>query len=128
MTEKDEIKEEKKDDKKEEKPKPVDKLVESKHSVTIGGRELKYTVLTGTIVMKEETPDREKSSKLRNPVRRSSLSLIPKTMRMTNLNAPSPFRSTADPAPRLHGCTLGCSARAAWSCRRMAACRLRPSS
>ena len=48
MTEKDEIKEEKKDDKKEEKPRPVDKLVESKHSVTIGGRELKYTVLTGT--------------------------------------------------------------------------------
>ena len=67
MTEKDEIKEEKKDDKKEEKPRPVDKLVESKHSVTIGGRELKYTVLTGTIVMKEETPDREKEFEAEKP-------------------------------------------------------------
>ena len=46
MTEKDETKEEKKDDKKEEKPKPVDQLVESKHSVTINGKELKYTVLS----------------------------------------------------------------------------------
>ena len=31
-----------------------------KHSITIDGRELKYTVLTGTIVMKEETADRDK--------------------------------------------------------------------
>jgi carboxypeptidase C (cathepsin A) len=63
MTEKDESKkapdaaEEKK---KEEKPKPVDKLVETKHSITIKGKELKYTVLTGTIVMKEENPDQAK--------------------------------------------------------------------
>ena len=47
-------------DKKEEKPAPKDNLVETKHSVTIGGKEIKYTALTGTIVMKEELPDREK--------------------------------------------------------------------
>jgi len=48
------------DKKKDEKPAPKDNLVESKHSVTIGGKEIKYTALAGTIVMKEELPDREK--------------------------------------------------------------------
>ncbi len=56
-----------KEEKKEEKPKPVDKLVESKHSVTIGGVEIKYTVIAGTMVMKEETPDREKESEGEKP-------------------------------------------------------------
>lgn len=59
--------EEKKDEKKEEKPKAVDKLVETKHSITIGGREIKYTVITGTMVLKEETPDREKESEGEKP-------------------------------------------------------------
>lgn len=36
-------------------PAPKDQLVETKHSVIIGGRELHYTVTTGTIVLKEET-------------------------------------------------------------------------
>ncbi len=48
------------DKKKEEKPAPKDNLVETKHSITIGGDEIKYTVITGTMVMKEEPPDREK--------------------------------------------------------------------
>ncbi len=46
--------------KKEEKPAPKDNLVETHHSVTIDGQEIKYTVLAGTVVMKEEHPDREK--------------------------------------------------------------------
>ncbi len=46
--------------KKEEKPAPKDNLVETRHSVMIGGKELKYTALAGTMVMKEELPDREK--------------------------------------------------------------------
>jgi carboxypeptidase C (cathepsin A) len=39
-----------------EPPKPpvTDKLVETKHSATLNGHELKYTVTTGTIVMKTE--------------------------------------------------------------------------
>ncbi len=49
----DEVKEEKK---KEEKPTPKDNLVESKHSIKIGGKEIKYTVIAGTMVMKEEVP------------------------------------------------------------------------
>ena len=42
---------------KDEKPKtePKDNLVETKHSVTINGQVLTYTVTTGTIVLKEET-------------------------------------------------------------------------
>jgi carboxypeptidase C (cathepsin A) len=48
------------EEKKEEKPVPKDNLVESKHSISIGGKELKYTVTTGTIILKQETPDREK--------------------------------------------------------------------
>jgi carboxypeptidase C (cathepsin A) len=47
-------------EKKEEKPAPKDNLVETRHSITIGGKELKYTVTTGTIILKQETPDREK--------------------------------------------------------------------
>jgi carboxypeptidase C (cathepsin A) len=61
MTEETEVKKkEETETKKEEKPAPKDNLVESKHSVTIGGKEIKYTALAGTIVMKEELPDREK--------------------------------------------------------------------
>jgi carboxypeptidase C (cathepsin A) len=48
------------DQKKEDKPEPKDNLVETKHTVTIDGKEIKYTALAGTIVMKEEHPDREK--------------------------------------------------------------------
>jgi carboxypeptidase C (cathepsin A) len=39
----------------EEKPAPKDELVETKHSVVIGGKEIHYTVTTGTLVLKEET-------------------------------------------------------------------------
>jgi carboxypeptidase C (cathepsin A) len=51
------VKEEKK---KEEKPAPKDNLVETKHSVTLGGEEIQYTAIAGTIVLKEEHNDREK--------------------------------------------------------------------
>lgn len=39
---------------------PKDNLVESKNSVVIGGREIKYTATAGTIVMKEEQAERDK--------------------------------------------------------------------
>jgi carboxypeptidase C (cathepsin A) len=54
-----ETKDEKKDEKKE-KSEIKDNLVLSQHKVTIGGQETAYTVTTGTMVLKEETPDREK--------------------------------------------------------------------
>jgi carboxypeptidase C (cathepsin A) len=53
--------------KKEEKPAPKDNLVETKHSATIAGQEIKYTVLAGTIVMKEEPADREKEAEGEQP-------------------------------------------------------------
>lgn len=53
--------------KKEEKPTPKDNLVESKHTIKIDGKEIKYTVTTGTIVLKEETSDREKESEGEKP-------------------------------------------------------------
>lgn len=61
-------KDEKPEEKKAESPKPTpqDVLVESKHTVTIGGKELTYTVTTGTIVLKEEG-DREKESEGHKP-------------------------------------------------------------
>jgi carboxypeptidase C (cathepsin A) len=67
MPEKDEPKKPEEEKKKEEKPAPKDNLVESHHSLTIGGKELKYTVTTGTMVMKEETADREKESEGEKP-------------------------------------------------------------
>ena len=51
--------EEKKDEKKEDKTAPKDNLVETMHTVRIGGRTVKYTVTTGTIVMKEEVSEKE---------------------------------------------------------------------
>jgi carboxypeptidase C (cathepsin A) len=59
--------EKKTEDKKEEKPKTVDNLVTTKHSLRIGGRELKYTVTAGTMVLKEETADREKEAEGEKP-------------------------------------------------------------
>ncbi len=47
--------------KKKDLPEPEDNLVETQHSVVIGGEEIRYTVTTGTIVLKEEG-DREKES------------------------------------------------------------------
>ncbi|MBI5030701.1 MAG: peptidase S10 [Chloroflexi bacterium] len=38
----------------EAKPELKDQIVETKHSITLGGQEIKYTVTTGTIVLKEE--------------------------------------------------------------------------
>jgi carboxypeptidase C (cathepsin A) len=59
--------EEKKEEKKETKPAPKDNLIETKHSVRIGGKEVKYTVTTGTIVLKEEINDKEKDAEVEKP-------------------------------------------------------------
>jgi len=59
--------EKKSETKKEEKPTPKDNLVVTKHRVKIGGREIRYTVTAGTIVMKEETTDRTKESEGEKP-------------------------------------------------------------
>src|SRR5512147_597069 len=52
---------------KEEKLTPKDNLVVTHHTVRIGGREIKYTVTAGTIVLKEETADREKEAEGEKP-------------------------------------------------------------
>lgn len=54
-------------EKKDEKPSFNDNLVVTKHSSAIGGREIKYTVTAGTMVLKEETADREKESEGEKP-------------------------------------------------------------
>jgi carboxypeptidase C (cathepsin A) len=55
--------EEKKDEgKKPEAPK--DNLVITKHKARIGGKNISYTVTTGTMVMKEETMDKEKDAEV----------------------------------------------------------------
>jgi carboxypeptidase C (cathepsin A) len=67
MPEKDETKKPEEEKKKAEKPTPKDNIVETRHTLTIGRREIKYTVTTGTMVMKEETADREKESEGEKP-------------------------------------------------------------
>jgi carboxypeptidase C (cathepsin A) len=59
--------EKKPEEKKEDKPKAEDKLVVSKHSIKIRGKEIKYTVTAGTMVLKEETADREKEAEGEKP-------------------------------------------------------------
>src|SRR5512133_3495542 len=67
MADQNEKKPEEKAEKKEEKPTTKDNLVVTNHTVRIGGRELRYTVTAGTMVLKEETPDREKESEGEKP-------------------------------------------------------------
>ena len=58
------------EDKKPEEKKEVkaaDNLVVSKHSIKIGGKTIKYTVTAGTMVLKEETADREKEAEGEKP-------------------------------------------------------------
>src|SRR5262245_28602709 len=52
---------------KEEKPAPKDNLVVTNHTVRIGGKVIKYTVTAGTMVLKEETVDREKEAEGEKP-------------------------------------------------------------
>jgi len=44
------------------KKEPVDIIVESHHSVSIGGTKVDYTVNTGIIILKEENSDRDKEA------------------------------------------------------------------
>ncbi|MBV6450144.1 MAG: hypothetical protein MHPDNHAH_00865 [Anaerolineales bacterium] len=57
--------EEKKEEKKE--PRAVDNLVTTKHSIRIGGKTVKYSVTAGTMVLKEESADREKEAEGEKP-------------------------------------------------------------
>ena len=66
------------EEKTEEKAAPKDNVVTTKHKVTIGGKEVKYTVTAGTMILKEETADREKEAEGRSRARRSFSSHIPK--------------------------------------------------
>ena len=59
--------EKKAEEKKEEKPKAADNLVTTKHSIRIGGRTIKYSVTAGTMILKEETADREKEAEGEKP-------------------------------------------------------------
>src|SRR5215208_6259478 len=59
--------EKKPEEKKEEKVTPQDNLVVTPHTVRIGGKEIKYTVTAGTMILKEETPDREKEAEGEKP-------------------------------------------------------------
>ena len=52
---------------KEEKATPQDNLVLTKHTLRISGKEIKYTVTAGTMILKEETADREKESEGEKP-------------------------------------------------------------
>jgi len=57
----------KQEEKKEEKLTPKDNLVVTKHKIKIGGKEIKYTVTAGTMILKEETADREKEAEGEKP-------------------------------------------------------------
>ena len=48
---------------KEEDKKPQDNIVTTQHTITIGGREIRYTATTGTMVLKEES---EKGGEAKN--------------------------------------------------------------
>jgi carboxypeptidase C (cathepsin A) len=50
-----------------EKPEVKDNIVVTQHTVRIGGKEIKYTVTAGTMILKEETPDREKETEGEKP-------------------------------------------------------------
>jgi carboxypeptidase C (cathepsin A) len=41
------------------KPTPQDQIVQTKHAITIGGQEIRYTVTTGTMILKEEAEGKD---------------------------------------------------------------------
>src|SRR5512143_2924839 len=56
---------------------PKDELVETKHSVTINGQEIRYTVTCGTMVLKEEAEKRgEKEGELEGEKPRASIFFV----------------------------------------------------
>lgn len=55
------------EEKKEEKPTPKDNLVQTRHKIVIGGQEVAYTVTAGTMILKEETAEREKEAEGEKP-------------------------------------------------------------
>ncbi|HEX2996951.1 MAG TPA: hypothetical protein VHP14_19170, partial [Anaerolineales bacterium] len=59
--------EEKPVEEKDDKPAPKDNLSVTKHTIRIGSKEIRYTVTAGTMVMKEETADREKEAEGEKP-------------------------------------------------------------
>lgn len=67
MTENNNAKEKETEIKEDKKHEPVDQLVETHHSITISGKKIDYTVTTGTLILKEETPDRDKESEKVKP-------------------------------------------------------------
>ena len=67
MTEINNAKEKETEIKEDKKNEPVDQLVETHHSITIAGKKIDYTVTTGTLILKEETSDRDKESEKVKP-------------------------------------------------------------
>ena len=67
MTENNNAKEKETEIKEDKKNEPVDQLVETHHSITIAGKKIDYTVATGTLILKEETSDRDKESEKVKP-------------------------------------------------------------
>ena len=67
MTENDKSKENESTKKEDPKTEPVDQLVETHHSITIAGKKIDYTVTTGTLILKEETADRDKEAEKVKP-------------------------------------------------------------
>jgi len=55
------------EEKKDEKSIPQDKLVETRHTIRIGGKEIRYTVTTGTMVLSEEVKDKDKDVETEKP-------------------------------------------------------------
>ena len=46
----------------------TDQIIETRHKITIEGGEIEYTVTTGMLILREETPDREKDFEGEQPV------------------------------------------------------------
>jgi carboxypeptidase C (cathepsin A) len=61
----------------ETKPVPKDQIVETKHAITLGGRELRYTATVGTIILKEETEKKgEKAGEFEGEKPRASIFFV----------------------------------------------------
>lgn len=97
----------------EKKPEPKDNLVQTQHTIVIGGKEIKYTVTAGTMVMKEETGDREKESEGEKPRAQVFFVAYTKDEVEDKSKRPLTFSFNGGPGSASTGCIWGCSARAA---------------
>ncbi len=78
------------------KPEPKDELVETRHTIVLNGKEIKYTTITGRIILKEET---EKDGETEGEKAKASIFFVAYTLDDTNDKSKRPVTFSFNGGP-----------------------------